>query len=229
MKQIRIIGTILLLGATLSVMVGGLPVWGWVAAQAPPPPPTKSPAPTPTDTGVPPPTDTPTETPPPATAEPTRTLAPPQRTAAPNPDCQSAVSGYVRDRQGKGVAGATVSIQGEDWTKAMMTNDEGLYGFAGLCAGTVTLQATLPDGQMTLNATVDLDGKNYVVLDLGLAAEGATSVPAATAVPGGQTTPTPEPEMPQTGYAGWWLAGGALLGLLVLLLAGARRTLKQQS
>ena len=40
-----------------------------------------------------------------------------------------------------------------------------------------------------------------------------------------QQTATPEPDMPETGYSGWLLIGGALLGALLLLTAGARRLL----
>ncbi len=228
--RIRIILAILLLSAAWNLVLGGILGTGVqeVAAQVPPPP-TKSPAPTPTDTGVPPPpTDTPepthTSIPSPTNTQPpageTRTPKPP----GPNPACQSFVHGRVLDQSGQGVAGATVSISGEGWANAMLTDDEGRYGFAGLCAGTVTLQARLPDGRLTLDVTADLDGANNVVLDLGLSALEAT----ATATPIVQT-PTPEPEMPQTGYSGWLLAGGAILGVLLLLFAGARRSFEQGS
>ena len=231
MDRIRTTLAILLLSAICGLALGGIlnPNIKKVIAQ--PPPPTKSPAPTPTDTGAPPPTDTPE----PTDTQPVPTVAsstpPVQRTRTPkppgpNPACQSSVSGYVLDQAGQKVAGATVSISGEGWANAMLTNDEGRYGFAGLCAGTVTLQARLPDGTLSFQVTADLDGANKVMLDIGLSSLGVV----ATVNPSVQTpTPTPEPEMPQTGYPGWALAGGAVLGILLLLFAGARRGLKQGS
>ena len=95
----------------------------------------------------------------------------------------------------------------------------GLFG--GLCAGSYTLQATLPSGQTTSSATTSVNGQNQVRLDLRVS-------PAATTAPGVTGTPQPvstsEPEMPGTGFSGLLLAGGALLGILLLLAAGARRT-----
>ena len=230
--------TILLLGIVLGLVLISGPTLLWGNRVAAQPPPTKSPVPTSTDTGVPPPTDTntppPTATPRPTTTpipQPTSpsTTPPPNKTKTPkppppNPACQSSVSGYVLNQAGETVAGATVSISGEGWANAMLTNDEGQYGFAGLCAGAATLQATLPDGQLTASVAVEFDGKNSIALDLGLS---SLAVPQTTSA--ALPTPTPEPEMPQTGYSGWALAGGAILGVLLLLFAGARRTLKQGS
>jgi hypothetical protein len=104
----------------------------------------------------------------------------------------------------------------------MLTDDGGHYGFGGLCAGTATLQATLPSGQISPAASVSLTGQNQVQLDLGLSPE-STSVPTATATT--ILTATPEPDLPVTGHSGWLLVGGAMLGALLLLSAGARRVL----
>jgi hypothetical protein len=137
-----------------------------------------------------------------------------------NPDCQSAVEGTVVGSAGTPATGATVTIQGDGWSDGIITNDQGRYGFGGLCAGTVTLQATFSNGQTSHAATLNLTGKDSVQLDLSL-------MPAATVTlaPTAQQTPTPEPGMPATGYSGWLLVGGALLGFLLLLSAGTRRLL----
>jgi hypothetical protein len=146
------------------------------------------------------------------------------REPKPNPDCQSLVEGYVVNLAGQRVAGATVTIEGPDWSNGIMTDDGGHYGFGGLCAGTVTLQAALPNGRNTSPATANLDGQSSVHIDLSVSPAGVTgtTLPVATTA-AAQQTPTPTPEMPTTGYANWLLVGGALLGLLLLLSAGARR------
>jgi hypothetical protein len=134
----------------------------------------------------------------------------------------------VLNAAGQPVAGATVTIQGDGWSRGIMTDDQGRYGFAGLCAGTAVLQAFLPDGQASQAVSVNLTGQNSVPLDLG-AGQGGTSVPTAA---GQQTTAptagptTSEAEMPTTGFSGWLLAGGAGLAALLLLSAGARRRLR---
>jgi hypothetical protein len=110
----------------------------------------------------------------------------------------------------------------------MMTDDSGHFGFGGLCAGSATLQATLPNGQMTAAATVSLDGKSSVHVELrtGTVSTAAPTQAAATATgQAAQQSPTPEPSMPVTGYSGLLLVGGAILGVLLLLFAGARRSL----
>jgi hypothetical protein len=125
----------------------------------------------------------------------------------------------------QGVSGATVSIGGEGWSHATLTDAAGRYGFGGLCAGPASLQASL-SGQVGPAALVTLTGENTVYLDLRLSSTGAaspsaTTAPATTAVAG--QTPTAEPDMPATGHSGWLLVGGAVLGAVLLLSAGARR------
>ncbi len=185
---------------------------------------TSTTTPTRTNTPTATPTGTATTGPPPPPPVTTRTPRPkPTVEPRPNPNCQSAVEGSVINAAGQRVAGATVTIKGEGWSSGILTNDEGRYGFAGLCAGTVTLQATLPDGQVSPVATANLTGQNTVYLDLVFLPAGATVTGEPTIT--GQTS-TPEPEMPATGQASWLLVGGALLGMLVLLSAGARRAFR---
>jgi protocatechuate 3,4-dioxygenase beta subunit len=198
------------------------------ATNTPTPTGTSTPTNTPTATNTATPSATPTRTPttetspypPPLTNTPRPTAT--KEKGKPDPNCQSVVEGTVFDGAGQPARGATVTINGEGWSNSMMTDDGGHYGFGGLCAGTVTLQATLPNGQVTPAATASLTGQNTVHLDLRVSSSG-TTVPSATAV--SQQTPTPEPDMPATGHSGWLLVGGAMLGVLLLLSAGARRLL----
>jgi hypothetical protein len=139
------------------------------------------------------------------------------------------VAGRVLNTAGQGVAGATVTIQGQGWSNGIMTDDQGRYGFAGLCSGTAVLQAFLPNGQASPAVSVSLTGQNSVPLDLGPNLGGTSVVPTAS----GQETAAPttaatasEAEMPTTGFSGWLLAGGAGLAALLLLTAGARRRLR---
>ena len=181
------------------------------------------PSPTPTHTrtpGAPTATHTPTTKPPP---QPEKTNTPrPGSDPKPNPNCLSVVEGDVYDAAGQRATGATVHIQGEGWSNAMMTDDHGHYGFGGLCAGTVTLQATLLDGQTSQTAQANLNGKDSVRLDLRVQQTGSAAV---TQAPTPQPTVTPVPDMPATGYSGLLLVGAALLGALLLILAGTRRAL----
>jgi hypothetical protein len=139
------------------------------------------------------------------------------------------VEGFVLDPAGQKAIGATVTIDGPDWSRRIMTDDSGRYGFAGLCAGPATLQAFLVNGQAGPVVTVTFGGNNSLRQDLHFAASStapaqATSASQATAQPA--PTGTPEAAMPVTGYAGWLLAGGAALGALLLLSAGGRRALQ---
>lgn len=109
-----------------------------------------------------------------------------------------------------------------------MTDDNGNYGFGGLCAGTITLRATYLDGQLSGAATGTLDGHNSIRLDLSgapatkpVATTTTSMLPTATIA----EQATPEPSMPATGYSGWILLGGVLLAAMVLVLAGVRRAL----
>jgi hypothetical protein len=92
-------------------------------------------------------TDTPTSQPPP---QPQGTPRPP------DPACQSVVEGYVIDASGERTSGATVLIEGEGWSSGMLTDDQGHYGFGGLCAGLATIQAFLPGGQASQSARINL-------------------------------------------------------------------------
>jgi hypothetical protein len=215
------------------------------------PRPTDTPEPTDTAeaTETPEPTDTskPTNTPkPPATPQATDTIMPtatsePTDAASPGQpapsegqteeltnrsDCQSSVQGAVSDSSGQEARGATVIIEGEAWSDSILTNDSGQYGFAGLCAGTVTLTAYLADGQVSQRAHIPLNGRDSVQVDLSTALTQATV--AATAVIAQQTA-TPEPGLPATGYPGWVLAGAVLLGLTLLLPAGILRVLRERT
>jgi cytoskeletal protein RodZ len=177
-----------------------------------PDPPTNTPAPS--DTAVPP------------TPKPTKDSKPAGGSEGRNSDCQSRVEGSVIDASGQGVKGATVSIRGEGWSSGILTNDNGQYGFAGLCAGTATLSATLPNGQPGATATVSFDGQNNLYLDLGVSQGGETTPTASTGTPAApQQTPVVEADMPATGFSGWLLAGAGLLGALLLVSAGLRRGL----
>ena len=182
-----------------------------------PDPPTSTPVtpPPPTDTAVPP------------TPKPTKDPRPSGGSEGSNSDCRSRVEGSVVDASGQGLRGATVGIQGEGWSSGTLTNDNGQYGFAGLCAGEATLSATLPDGQPGAAATVSFDGQNFIYLDLGASQGGETTPTASTGTPvAAQQTPVVEADMPATGFSGWLLAGAALLAALVLVSAGLRRGLQ---
>lgn len=217
-----------------------------------PEPPTDTPIP-PTSTSVPPtnttvpPTNTsapPTNTsiPPTAKPKPTQTVAPPTKspsepapTSRPDPNCRSVVKGTVTDAGGQRLTGATVTIEGEGWSRAMLTSDAGRFGFGSLCGGEAALQAALPGGKVGAITVVSLNGKDEFEVNLGIGTAGAsvaatitvptgTAAPAKTPVVSTQTTPATEPGMPTTGFPGWLLVGAALLGAAVLLLtAGMRR------
>jgi len=255
-KVLRVLTVLALFGVLSSALLAGILLLSFptdVAAQMPPPP-TKQPADTPTSeppTEEPPtsepspePSEEPTEEPlPEPSSEPSPEPppqspdAPPERSAKasesrPNPNCQAVVEGDIKDAAGRLVTGATVTLQGEGIERTMMTDDQGHYGFGGLCAGTLTVIATLPGGQESTSGTVEVDGRSNYRLDLGSQSPGASG-PVATATaspePDAGQTPTSEPEMPVTGFPGWPLLGVALLGALVLVLSGARRLFAARS
>jgi hypothetical protein len=130
------------------------------------------------------------------------------------------------DSSAQRVAGATVLLEGDGWSDRILTDDNGQYGFAGLCPGAAELSAYLSNGQVTQSARLILNGRESVQLNLSAAPVQATG--AATA-PEALQTATPEPDLPATGYSGWLLAGAALLGLLLVLSAGARRLLVERT
>ena len=187
----------------------------------------------PTDTPIPTDTAVPTDTPVPSdtpvlvqTAAPTETppgpvgTAGPQATSNSSADCHSVVSGSVFTLSGRPAAGATVLIEGTDWSDAMLTDDAGQYGFNQLCPGKASVQAYLADGQVSQLAELDLNGRDPVEIALSVAAAGAVVADETS-----DQTPTPEPDMPVTGYAGWLLVGGAGLAAFLLLVAGTRRAI----
>jgi hypothetical protein len=165
---------------------------------------------------------------------PTDTSAPqpkPETTPNPDPVCQSVVEGTVTGNGGQGISGATVIIEGPGWSSGMMTDDNGRFGFGGLCAGSASLQGTLPGGQITAAATVSLDGKTNVNIKLSTAMGGEAAPTQAAATATGQAaqpSPASEPGMPITGSSGVLLVGGAILGVLLVVFAGARRSLSTQ-
>ena len=103
----------------------------------------------------------------------------------------------------------------------MLTNDAGQYGFGQLCPGLASLQAFLEDGHVSQLAELDLNGRDNVHVELSVASVGAVATGASTP----QQTPTPGPDMPATGNAGWLLLGAALLAAFLLLVAGTRRVM----
>jgi hypothetical protein len=135
------------------------------------------------------------------------------------------VEGYVIGASGQPVTGATVIIEGEGVSRRMFSDDNGHYGFGGLCAGTATLRAYLPGGQPGGSAQLSLTGKESIRLDLNAASAGTSIVSGGATA---QQTALPAADLPETGHPGWLLAGGVLLGALLLLLAGVRRTLSVQ-
>jgi Carboxypeptidase regulatory-like domain len=83
--------------------------------------------------------------------------------------CQSKLLGRVVDAKGALAKGAVIDIKSGSFTAKTLSDDNGLYGFAGLCAGgygfTVTLSGQSPKA---LSATATLDGANTVRTDLAV-------------------------------------------------------------
>jgi hypothetical protein len=129
--------------------------------------------------------------------------------------------GTVFDATGGPALGATVIIEGADWSDAMLTNDAGQYGFSQLCPGKASLQAFLADGQVSQLAELDLNGQDPIQVELSVYSAGA----ATTIAPTPQQTPATGPDMPATGNEGWMLLGAALLAVFLLLVAGTRRAM----
>ena len=102
----------------------------------------------------------------------------------------------------------------------MLTDAAGHYGFNRLCPGKASVQAFLADGQVSQLAELDLNGRDAVELALSVASTGALIVEETS-----EPTPTPEPDMPVTGYTGWLLVGGGMLAAFLLLVAGTRRAI----
>jgi len=84
----------------------------------------------------------------------------------PSSGCQSRIWGSV-SAGGAGEANVTVEIKGESWSAKTPSDANGLYGFAGLCAGKYTLTIVPPSGATAGESqTVTVDGSNTVKLDL---------------------------------------------------------------
>jgi Carboxypeptidase regulatory-like domain len=83
--------------------------------------------------------------------------------------CQSKLLGHVVDANGALAKGAVIDIKSGSFTAKTLSDDNGLYGFAGLCAGeygfTVTLSGKSPKA---LSATATVDGANTVQTDLAV-------------------------------------------------------------
>jgi hypothetical protein len=131
------------------------------------------------------------------------------------------VAGNVIDASGGPARGATVLIEGVDWSDATLTNDGGQYGFNQLCPGQVGVQAFLDDGHVSQLAELDLNGQDTVHVELSVGSADASATGTSTP----QQTVAPGPDMPDTGYEGWLLLGAALLAAFLLLVAGTRRVM----
>jgi hypothetical protein len=84
----------------------------------------------------------------------------------PSGGCQSRIWGSV-SASGAGEPNVTVEINGEGWSAKTPSDANGLYGFAGLCAGKYTLTVVPPSGATAGESqTVTVDGSNTVKLDL---------------------------------------------------------------
>jgi len=80
--------------------------------------------------------------------------------------CQSRIWGSV-SAGGAGEPNVTVEIKGEGWSAKTPSDANGLYGFAGLCAGKYTLTVVPPSGATAGESqTITVDGSNTVRLDL---------------------------------------------------------------
>ncbi len=246
-RVLRVLLALAMLGVLWAAFIGGTLLLLPPAKIAAQPPPDKSPVAPTVESPTEPPTEEPTTEEPtePPTEEPTEEPTEPptkppveepakEPAAKPNPNCQSVLEGTVTNQAGQAVAGASVKIQGEDWSRGMLSDDNGRFGFGGLCPGSVTVMAALPGQQMSAQKTVELDGKTTSQVDLRVSQGGGTQ-PTSTPQPATATrqqaeaTATPEPSMPSTGFQGWILVGVALLGTLALILTGARQIVVARS
>lgn len=85
---------------------------------------------------------------------------------APSGGCQSRIWGLV-SAGGAGEANVSVEIKGEGWNARTLSDANGLYGFAGLCAGKYTIVVVPPSGATAGESQiVTVDGSNMVKLDL---------------------------------------------------------------
>jgi hypothetical protein len=98
------------------------------------------------------------------------TLAAPGQATLPVPvgACQSRLWGKVTNAAtGKSPANVAVEISSSGKTFKTVTDANGLYGFAGLCAGEYAMSLTPPGGKPIPNPNpVKLDGKQVQQVDL---------------------------------------------------------------
>ena len=87
-------------------------------------------------------------------------------------NCQSRISGRVLDPSGKPVKAATVQLRAsviKGTPPRTVSDDNGLYGFAGLCAGSYGFTVAMPGKQaQPVTPTANVDGANATRLDLAL-------------------------------------------------------------
>ncbi len=83
--------------------------------------------------------------------------------------CQSKLMGHVLDANGAAAKGATIEVKMGSFSGKTISDDNGLYGFAGLCSGTYSFVVTLP-GQPAkpVAASAQLDGANTGKVDLSV-------------------------------------------------------------
>ncbi len=83
--------------------------------------------------------------------------------------CQSKLTGRIYDAKGALVKGATVEIKSGNLTAKTLSDDNGLYGFAGLCAGTYAFSAQLPgQAPKALATRATVSGGDSIKADLSL-------------------------------------------------------------
>lgn len=87
-------------------------------------------------------------------------------------NCQSKILGRVLDANNNFVKGAAVELRGaavKGTPPRTMTDDNGLYGFAGLCGGAYAFTVTPPGKKAQALATnVAVDGGNAIKIDLSV-------------------------------------------------------------
>ncbi len=90
--------------------------------------------------------------------------------AHPVGNCQSRILGRILDTSGKLIKGATIDLRGnaiKGTPPRAVSDDNGLYGFAGLCAGSYSFTVTAPGkAAEALSTTVAVDGANTGKADL---------------------------------------------------------------
>ncbi|MGB8648650.1 MAG: carboxypeptidase-like regulatory domain-containing protein [Anaerolineae bacterium] len=88
----------------------------------------------------------------------------------PEGNCQSRISGRVLDSTGAIIKGAAIDLRGngiKGTPPKAVSDDNGLYGFAGLCAGAYTFTVTAPGKRaVALTVSADVDGANVARADL---------------------------------------------------------------